>query len=660
MRLPWPFGRSTAAPADTKPESGAPVPAAAPSPPASTGAWATLPPIQRAVGAAPLVASSETFFEAVPGVHPLPPIVEPLGHDVTRVAPAGLVGAPVHTVASLTSNAALVPPPVQRRPDGATVEAMSESPAPTAAADAPTPAPAPQTMAPSASVPVEPPARQLGVVKPDAAARPPAHSLTHAELPAGPTSRADAPLAGRRTQVQTSQAAAPTATSPRPDVTSTGRHAESAAVTEAGTVTPPPAARRAGLGVPLPTAPSTAVLADARPLPGLAVARLAATTPTVGDPAGSHPSTSAPGSPTATSPTAGAVPLRTTIQRRISGQRPAVAEPAPATADSSDGPDLAPARPSLSAVPSPTPTLPVLPVVGRPTPTPSDGPERSPANTSAVPSSAPASIPTGAGSGASARLAVTVARTVTTESPALPAPRPQRRPLVGSQPIGPIGAVQRQASIGGASTAPVGASATPASAQTTPSAFGGASPEASSGAIWTLAGGWERPMPTVGGDTGPAVQRQASGALHFPTASRTDRSPAWGSSGTPRRSEGAAAPMTLVRPAVPAAQAAPWQEATATPSIARSIVSEVPAPSVQTSPLAVGMVQGPVFGPTATPVVQRIDNTPPPAPETRGGSEHSDDELDQLARSLFGRLRTHLRNEYIYEREAKGLTFDQS
>jgi hypothetical protein len=72
------------------------------------------------------------------------------------------------------------------------------------------------------------------------------------------------------------------------------------------------------------------------------------------------------------------------------------------------------------------------------------------------------------------------------------------------------------------------------------------------------------------------------------------------------------------------------------------------------------MVQGPTFGPTATPVIQRIDGSAPAPAEPRGASERSDDELDELARSLFGRLRVHLRNEYIYEREAKGLTFDNS
>ncbi len=64
---------------------------------------------------------------------------------------------------------------------------------------------------------------------------------------------------------------------------------------------------------------------------------------------------------------------------------------------------------------------------------------------------------------------------------------------------------------------------------------------------------------------------------------------------------------------------------------------------------------GPIAGITATPVVQRVDGAAPPAPTEQGRSES---ELDELARALFGRIRTHLRTEVIHEREAKGLTFD--
>ena len=61
-------------------------------------------------------------------------------------------------------------------------------------------------------------------------------------------------------------------------------------------------------------------------------------------------------------------------------------------------------------------------------------------------------------------------------------------------------------------------------------------------------------------------------------------------------------------------------------------------------------------GITATPVVQRVDGA---APDPGGPADgHTDTELDELARALFGRIRTHLRSEVIHEREAKGLTFD--
>jgi hypothetical protein len=63
----------------------------------------------------------------------------------------------------------------------------------------------------------------------------------------------------------------------------------------------------------------------------------------------------------------------------------------------------------------------------------------------------------------------------------------------------------------------------------------------------------------------------------------------------------------------------------------------------------------PTAGITATPIVQRVDGAAPAAPSEEGRSET---ELDELARALFGRIRTHLRAEVIHEREAKGLTFD--
>ena len=95
MRLPWPFGRSASddgassrsgdagsdAPATGSPSSPSTAStmggARVPIPP--TGAWRTLPPIQRSSGPPPVVAPAAPFLADVPGHAPLPPIVTPLG-----------------------------------------------------------------------------------------------------------------------------------------------------------------------------------------------------------------------------------------------------------------------------------------------------------------------------------------------------------------------------------------------------------------------------------------------------------------------------------------------------------------------------------------------------------------------------------------------------
>ncbi len=76
-------------------------------------------------------------------------------------------------------------------------------------------------------------------------------------------------------------------------------------------------------------------------------------------------------------------------------------------------------------------------------------------------------------------------------------------------------------------------------------------------------------------------------------------------------------------------------------------------PVVQTSPSG-GGVQVATF--TATPIVQR-EEAPAPTPP-RQGEARSDRELDELAKALFGRIRTQLKAEVIHEREAKGLGYD--
>jgi hypothetical protein len=120
-------------------------------------------------------------------------------------------------------------------------------------------------------------------------------------------------------------------------------------------------------------------------------------------------------------------------------------------------------------------------------------------------------------------------------------------------------------------------------------------------------------------------------------------------------------PLTLARSVAggsPATAAPQGGGGSGAPVIARIVADpSVPGapPTVQTSTDG-GAGGTPVAAITATPVVQRADGAAPPAPGTSEG--HSDTELDDLARVLFGRIRTHLRAEVIHEREAKGLTFD--
>src|SRR5262245_30954571 len=113
-----------------------------------TGAWSRLPPIQRVSSDPPLVAPASTFLEDVPGAQGLPPIVGQLGHDVSPLAPAGLVTAPLHAVPSLTSHASLVDRPVQRHAPEAAPEAEPAFETPVQRSVAASPAPA-STRAPA-------------------------------------------------------------------------------------------------------------------------------------------------------------------------------------------------------------------------------------------------------------------------------------------------------------------------------------------------------------------------------------------------------------------------------------------------------------------------------------------------------------------------------
>jgi hypothetical protein len=115
---------------------------------------------------------------------------------------------------------------------------------------------------------------------------------------------------------------------------------------------------------------------------------------------------------------------------------------------------------------------------------------------------------------------------------------------------------------------------------------------------------------------------------------------------------GAAQPPAMTLHHAPTPVQALAAAAPAPAPVMQRIVAEPPAPVVQTSrPGATALP-----GISATPVVQRVDGAAPDPGGAPGG--HSDTELDELARALFGRMRNHLRSEVIHEREAKGLSFD--
>ncbi|HYM49501.1 MAG TPA: DUF4157 domain-containing protein, partial [Candidatus Limnocylindrales bacterium] len=112
----WPFTRR-----DRRPDDGA----ASPRP---HDAWREVDPLQPTVGPAPLTLPA-SFYEGLAGHQGAPLALEPLGHRVSLDAPAGLVRNLATPIASRTDGPELVPRPrVKPRPD-AQRAAMSTGPA---------------------------------------------------------------------------------------------------------------------------------------------------------------------------------------------------------------------------------------------------------------------------------------------------------------------------------------------------------------------------------------------------------------------------------------------------------------------------------------------------------------------------------------------------
>ena len=246
----------------------------------ATGAWAMLPPIQRTVSDAPLVAPAAPFLADVPGHRPLPPIVQPLGHETARSAPAGLVVAHVSTVPSLTSHAPMPTRPVQRHGSDA-ADIADSSPGWSGEPVVPgSPSSAP--VAPTAASPV--PVRSLATVAPAATVTPAARPLTRSPEPVAVTQRST----GR----SRAAAAAPAASTARPVMGSPSTPTVATAAIPGARPTPPPrgtgpartvsrwaettssmaAAPTAGLGAPLTSAPDALSQPGIREMPTAPVA----------------------------------------------------------------------------------------------------------------------------------------------------------------------------------------------------------------------------------------------------------------------------------------------------------------------------------------------------------------------------------------------------
>lgn len=613
MRLPFGLGRRSssgdgASSDGSGAESGAaPVrPTAAPS-----RAWASLPPIQRTAGSMPLVAAPRTFASALPGSHPLPPIVQPLGHEVSSLATPGLVVARTRPVQGGGSGS--IPAPVQRRARGGSRPAQADA-APFVVAE-------PQTvdhLAHDGHVDVAPPVAPIRTM--------PTVSRLAVRVP-------DRPL------TSAASAALPAAV----------QRAAAAAVAEAassGTPAPTPSGgmRRVPSSMPLakPALSRQASVGTDLPAPSIPAAPTTVTRGGLGEPMTSLPASarpiSAPGPVLSRSTTSGPMPiaaasLRSPVQRSAAGSGPASQRLA-----------LSP-RATAVAAPATLPRLPQLPHL------PVSRSASAAGSSGASPSPAP-------------------------ERAATPAASPEIRPIAGANPIRTSFAIQREAAddfedeSGDDAALPSPWWAPATEAQARPAAPGQLGADGPATSIQRIAARDAAPpmRSAFGGPSRPS----ALGAAPAGSRAPVQRVSAPG----PRPSPPA---MTLARePGNRAAIAAPAEPAA--PSISfpprtlggGAVVQTSPAPASASFAGASAGASGPVAS------VQRDGSVavaaPTPVPPTgqsgpvnpsggsgsagTGSSSHSERDLDELAQALFGRIRGRIRSDLIYDREAKGLTFD--
>jgi len=621
----------------------------------------------------PTTAAPADFVGGLPGTQGLPPVVQQLGHEVSPMAAPGLVVARVRSVEAPT--AASIPAP--RRPGRTAQRQASTS---IAAEPAPAYEPEPLAMPMAAAAPVvarssstsPSPTSSPVVARSDAPDSSAIDGGDDDEVDAGsmaapemspvrslPTvSRSairvpDRPLTSAasvvRAPVQRSHAghqhAAPTAdtSSPAPapslPVPSGGmRRAQSSTVISRSSM--PTVSRQAtSTPTPGPTPPGSASsTTEAAPLPALAPSsRRGVGEPTM-LPAAARP-IGAPASPIVSRSTMSgpmrlaSSTLRTTVQREEGDDEGEDEGDAPVQRSVS-APVLArTAAPALPSLPS-LPSLPVL--VARS----ARGAAHTPASDAPATSAAAAATSIGAA----------VQRSTA----------PSMRPIAAHNPLRPSIPLQREADDdeGDDDT-------------------GLASP------WWAPAGEGSPTLATLpvsgGGESGPAVQRSAfttptaapmPGVVAGASGNRSAASgPAWSTqnlqrsarSSTPARLPLAVQPTPASAGASAAPGATPDWSAPGTTVVfpQRSITSD---PVVQTSrapgapsPSSPSVQRDPATAATSTAAAS---STGAAAGATAAKAVPSERDLDELAKQLFGRIRTRLRADLLHDREASGFTFD--
>jgi hypothetical protein len=279
----------------------------------------------------PLVAAPATFAGGLPGTAGLPPIVQPLGHEVSPLATPGLIVAHARPVPVATGGAL---PPVQRRASR-TPRSDSTAAHRVVAEEVPIPAPVEAQVAadPAVAMPTASPARSLPTV-----------SRLTIRLPDRPLTSAAS--AARPAAVQRITASPATAATPAPRAAPTGgmRRAPGAPAGSLPTISRTALSPRAGAR---PALPSPAAPASGPRTPGL------------GAPLAAAPASARPVVNNATV----AVPLP--VSRLADGALPPPAAAAHRRASTSSTSPAAAGGPTARALPAGEPSvqLPILPVV---------------------------------------------------------------------------------------------------------------------------------------------------------------------------------------------------------------------------------------------------------------------------------------------------------